>query len=173
MRGRPGLSNFYCVLRFACGECLGTRPYFYFFLFLFFIFFLCKRQKCHNFMKQKNKRTKEKRESFTPAWVLDPRWTPSQVEPRALSQHGPWKIWPYFYCVLRCACGEAWERGLILLRVTLRVRGRPGKVNEARARSRSPQLFIYESADWSRGRIVVYYSALLNTTRFSSNPLKV
>ena len=44
------------------------------------------------YMKQKNKRTKEKRESFTPAWVLDPRWTPSQVEPRALSQHGPWKI---------------------------------------------------------------------------------
>ena len=40
---------------------------------VFFCFFLRKRQKCHNFMKQKNKRTKEKRESFTPAWVLDPR----------------------------------------------------------------------------------------------------
>ena len=51
---------------------------------------------------------------------------------------------PYFYCVLRCACGEAWERGLILLRVTLRVRGRPGKVNEARARSRRPN-YLYTS----------------------------
>ena len=40
----------------------------------------------------KEKKKKEKRESFTPAWVLNPRWTPSQVEPRALSQHGPWKI---------------------------------------------------------------------------------